>query len=332
MKKRSIVLSTIMAFLVILSLTASPLGSSAAGTIGPGTRVRLIKALANGQTVATYRYHTQSPDEVADVYYDTDWIGGAKRPAIIVIHGGWWHNATRTSGVAASQKWLDAGFVVMNIDYRVAADHTGYAGSGSEGVTVSGSRWPAQRVDTALAYDWLKANAAQFNVDPARVGLYGFSAGGHIAHMAAGYYGTGRFQASASVSAIVQPTRTAQIVLNGTYGGDDSTPTLGTSFGYMTSALGCSYPGCDSKWSSFQPETYFGSTRPAFYAIKGDADPVEPISAQLSVEAKLTAAGQDHKTIVVAGRGHDQNMVLGTGADDVARWNALVSWMKAKTL
>jgi acetyl esterase/lipase len=295
--------------------------------------ITTIKALANGQTVATFKYGT-SPDEVGDVYYDADWPASTtKRDAIIVVHGGWWHNATRTNAAGISQKWLDAGFVVFDIDYRVAADHAPFAGSGVTG-TQLGSRWPAQRIDVALAADFLKANAAQFGLDGDSIGCYGFSAGGHICHTAAGYYGTGRFKASASVSAVLQPHRAADIASNGTWGNDVSTPTIVKSFGYATSALGCSYEptwyDCGNKWDSFKPETYFNATGPAFYAIKGDDDPVEPKSALEAIEYWLDKAGQDHVTLLVAGGTHNEAMISGTGSADITRWNNLVSWMHSK--
>jgi len=327
--------AVVLALLATMLVSVAQAPAGAAGTIGSPTAIRTVKALANGQTVATYRYHTASADNVADVYYDADWVSsGTPRAAIITVHGGWWHNANRGNSSTSAQKWLDAGFVVMNIDYRVAADHPAYAGSGYEGMTILGARWPAQRIDVALAYDWLKANAAQFNVDPNRVGLYGFSAGGHIVNTAAGYYGTTRFKASASISGIQQPHRTADIVM-GYNTLDPSNPTLVKSFGYMTSALGCSYEptwqDCGSKWTGFKPETYFGADKPALYAIKGTADPVEPITSLTATEYWLDKAGQDHLTVSVSGRGHDEAMVTGTAPDDVARWNQLVSWMRSKT-
>ena len=227
--------------------------------------IRTVKSLVNGQTVQTYRYHAQHPDQIGDVYYDTDWLQGSPRPAVVAIHGGWWHNGQRTNSAVTSQRFLDAGFVVFNIEYRVAADHPAYVGSGATG-TVLGSRWPAQRIDAALAYDFLKANAAQFNIDPNRVAVYGSSAGGHIAHVASGFYGTSRYRASVSVGAVMQPTRVAEIVMNGTYGGVSSTSTYAKSFGYMTSTLGCSYEptwyDCGNKWRSFKPDAYFGADKP----------------------------------------------------------------------
>jgi acetyl esterase/lipase len=328
------VIALVLALVVAGLTTGGDAPAQAAGTMGPSAPIRTVKSLTNGQTVKTFRYHTQSPDEIGDVYYNRTWVGtSTKRPAIIVLHGGWWHNANRDSGARASQKWLDSGFVVFNIDYRVSADHAAFAGSGREGTTIPGSRWPAQRTDVALAYDWLKANATQFNLDPTRVALYGFSSGGHLANSSAGYFGTSRFRASASVSGIQQPVRTAELVMNPAAGAASST--LVKSFGYMTSVLGCSYEptwlGCGAKWKDFSPETYFGASKPALYAIKGAVDPVEPIEALAATNDLLTAAGQRHLVVAVPDRAHDENMLLGPAKDDVARWAQLLAWMRSMT-
>lgn len=297
--------------------------------------VRTVKTLSNGQTVQTFKYGTES-DQIGDVYFDSDWVqSSTKRAAIVVIHGGWWHNATRQNANNAAQHWLDAGFVVFNIDYRVAADHTGYAGSGDEGTTILGQRWPAQRQDVARANDWLRANAAQFNVDPGRIGAYGFSAGGHLAHKAANVYGTAKFQASASVSAVLQPTRAAEMAMNGSYGGDTVNSTIVKSFGYMTSLIGCSYEptwyDCGNKWKSIKLETDFGSTKPPMYIIKGDSDAVEPYTALGSIGYWAGVAGQSSTEVGVAGGGHDEGMIFGSDPSEISRWSALVTWMRAKT-
>jgi Esterase/lipase len=225
--------------------------------------------------------------------------------------------------------------VVFNIDYRVAADHAAYPGSGVEGTTVLGQRWPAQRQDIARANDWLRLNAAQFGMSPTRVASYGFSAGGHLSHKAANYYGTSKFRASVSVSAVLQPTRTAEISMNGSYGGDTVNSTLVKSFGYMTSLIGCSYEptwaDCGGKWKSIKLETDFGSTKPPMYIVKGDSDAVEPYTALGSIGYWANYYGQDSTEVGVAGGGHDESMISGTTSADIARWNALVTWLKAKT-
>ncbi len=61
------------------------------------------------------------------------------------------------------------GFAVYNIDYRLAPDH----------------RHPAQIEDVRAAIEHLKVLAEAYPLDLKRVGLLGYSAGGHLALLAA---------------------------------------------------------------------------------------------------------------------------------------------------
>ena len=283
---------------------------------------------AQGNVVARYAYGTTSPeDQVGDVYYNDAWTAGS-HPAIVVVHGGWWHNGNRHSEDAAARRFFGAGFVVYNIDYRLAADQ-----QRPDGSVNPGDRWPAQRIDVELAVRFLKAHAATFGTASNRIASYGSSAGGHLVTLAAGYYHS--VTVAASVSAVLQPQRAADIALNGRWGNDVATPTIVKSFGYVTSTIGCSYEptwyNCGRKWRSFEPQKYFSASAPGVYAIKGALDAVEPASALTAIEYWLTRAGQDHRTLLVAGRGHDENIILGTTAADVTRCNALVTWIKARS-
>ncbi|HZG51212.1 MAG TPA: alpha/beta hydrolase [Pyrinomonadaceae bacterium] len=95
------------------------------------------------------------------------------RAAVIVVHGGSW-NAGERSDYPAWNEWLaQQGYAVFDIDYRLAPQ----------------PNWQAATGDVKCAVGWVKANAARFAVDPARVALLGRSAGGHLALLAA--YSTG---------------------------------------------------------------------------------------------------------------------------------------------
>ena len=91
-------------------------------------------------------------------------------PAVIVIHGGSWSGGVK-SDFATYDRWLAAGGrVVFDVEYRLA--------SGAQ-------RFPAQVMDIKCAIAWVKNNAAQYRVDPARLALLGRSAGGQLALLAA---------------------------------------------------------------------------------------------------------------------------------------------------
>jgi len=308
------------------TLTPVPVANAGVPTVAP---LKVIQSLADGTTVESYQYGGLNPDNTGDVYYDKDWAAKS-RAAIIVIHGGWWHNSDRKGEALAAQQWRDAGFVVFNIDYRLGQDQPN-----ADGTTRPGWRWPAQRNDVYGALVWLRANADQFGVDPTRIGLYGSSAGGHMAMVAAGEYGKTFIRAVAAQGAVMQPDRAMYVTMQQGYQGEAPTGTIAKSFGYMTSLLGCSaqpdWSICGSKWKSFRPDQKFGADKPPMYLIKGEKDPIEGAVALKSVDYWLGYHRQDHVTVLVPGRGHEEDMVTGSDPDEVSRRNAMISWMRSKT-
>jgi acetyl esterase/lipase len=96
--------------------------------------------------------------------------------AIVYVHGGGWAVGTRRRFGRAFLSWsptpLDrlaqAGFVVATVDYRLSGE----------------ARFPAQLHDVKAAIRWLRANAGCLGVDPAKVVVWGESAGGHLAVLA----------------------------------------------------------------------------------------------------------------------------------------------------
>lgn len=86
-------------------------------------------------------------------------------PAAIIVHGGGFDEGTRTSFVTPLfQPLADAGFAWFSIDYRLAPEF----------------RFPEARQDVDAAITWLKAHAAEYKVDPARIALIGESAGAFL--------------------------------------------------------------------------------------------------------------------------------------------------------
>jgi acetyl esterase/lipase len=98
--------------------------------------------------------------------------GAKPRPGIVVIHGGGWLEgdkssfASREHDVPGNIVDLAAlGFVAVTINYRLSGE----------------APFPAALDDCKTAVRWLRAHAKDYNLDPARIGAYGNSAGGHLA-------------------------------------------------------------------------------------------------------------------------------------------------------
>ena len=92
----------------------------------------------------------------------------APRPGVIVLHGGGWvHSGKETAYTSLCLPYLEHGFVVANVEYRVASQATA----------------PAAVTDALNATRWFFKHAKQYNVDTKRIVVTGGSAGGHLALM-----------------------------------------------------------------------------------------------------------------------------------------------------
>jgi acetyl esterase/lipase len=96
-------------------------------------------------------------------------LTGAPRPAIVMIHGGGWIEGDKSSFDRYCVDFAKLGYFCATINYRLS------------GV----APFPAAVEDSKCAIRWLRAHANEFNVDVDRIGVYGNSAGGHLALMVA---------------------------------------------------------------------------------------------------------------------------------------------------
>ena len=90
-------------------------------------------------------------------------------PVIVFLHGGGWSGGTRTTGPDFARYFAQDGFAMASIEYRLTPAVT----------------FPSNVEDVRTAIRWLKANAAAQGLDPDRICLWGTSAGGHLAAVAA---------------------------------------------------------------------------------------------------------------------------------------------------
>ncbi|MBW8010682.1 MAG: alpha/beta hydrolase [Chloroflexi bacterium] len=136
-------------------------------------------------------------DDVAlkmDLYYPDS--ATRSWPVVVIIHGGGWTSGHKISGPAIryAEPIVSANFLVAAIDYRLSPEVV----------------FPAHLEDVKCAIRSLRANAAEYNLDPDKIGVIGFSAGGHLAALlgttdpSAGFEGTGGYlEYSSRVQAVV---------------------------------------------------------------------------------------------------------------------------------
>ena len=96
---------------------------------------------------------------------------GAARalPVIVWLHAGGWRSGDRKQAPDLSRHFAMQGFAMASIDYRLSREAT----------------FPAQLHDVKAAVRWLRTHAERLGLDGRRIGLWGSSAGGHLATFAA---------------------------------------------------------------------------------------------------------------------------------------------------
>lgn len=86
-------------------------------------------------------------------------------PALVYIHGGGWTiGDLDTHDVLCRSLCLQAGVVVVSVDYRMGPEH----------------KFPAAYDDSVAAFNWTVANSSALGVDAKRIAIGGDSAGGNL--------------------------------------------------------------------------------------------------------------------------------------------------------
>jgi acetyl esterase/lipase len=99
----------------------------------------------------------------------------ANGAAVIVVPGGGHRMLVfQNEGVAAAKNLNRVGVTAFVLKYRLARD-------GDSGYTIEGDG----AADLRRAVRWVRTHAAEYGVDPARVGVMGFSAGGELVSLVA---------------------------------------------------------------------------------------------------------------------------------------------------
>jgi acetyl esterase/lipase len=102
---------------------------------------------------------------------------GEPAPAAILIHGGGWQRGNRNGVHPRARRLADHGIVAIAVEYRLTGE----------------ARWPGHIQDVKACLRWVRSHADSLGIHPDRIVLVGFSAGGHLALLAAGTPGDPTF-------------------------------------------------------------------------------------------------------------------------------------------
>lgn len=205
-------------------------------------------------------------------------------PTLIQIHGGGWVGGSKESNSLTFLPYLEMGWAVVNVEYRL----------GRVGLA------PAAVEDCLCALRWVIRNAEEYNLDPSRIVVTGYSAGGHLALT------TAFIPASAGLDRQCpgnEPMRVAAVI--NWYGITDVGDLLeGANMRtYAVQWMG-SMPNREEIAERVSPLTYVRDGLPPVLTIHGDADPTVPYQHGVRLRDALNQAGVPNRMHTVPGGGH----------------------------
>jgi acetyl esterase/lipase len=280
-------------------------------------------------TVPTFSGQTQL---MLDVHGALTGVG--PRPVLVWIHGGGWQSGSHNQVLSYALNLRSQGITVVSIGYRLTDQAV----------------FPAQIHDCKGAIRWLRANAASLQIDPNRIGVWGSSAGGHLAALVAtsgdnpaleGNTG-GNLNFSSTVlaaAAFYPPTDILQMQPDCNV----QTPPCSTNHDLNTSPesklLNVSGPGQGLAWlranasnplppfpelaalaASANPITHVTPNDPPLLLAHGDLDTVVPLHQSIRLRDAALAQGIQVSLTVANGFGH------GSVGADIS--NQAAAWMR----
>ena len=219
-------------------------------------------------------------------------------PTLVYFHGGGWTDGSKESSVLTFLPYLEMGWTVVNVEYRLA--DIAFA--------------PAAVEDCRCALRWIYRNDDLYNFDLDKLVVTGNSAGGHLALT------TGMLPESAGLdrqcpgdrrrtwstgTTSTEELKVAAII--NWYGITDVVDLIdrapGPSGSYTAAWLG-STNDREEIAKRVSPLTYVRQGLPPVLTVHGDADPTVPYSHGERLHQALDEAGVPNELVTVPGGGH----------------------------
>jgi acetyl esterase/lipase len=214
-------------------------------------------------------------------------------PAILCVHGGGWIEGSNKS--VDLTHFARAGYFAASIEYRLS----------------NTAKWPAQIQDCKCAVRWLRANAAQYNVDPDRIGLWGGSAGGHLVACLGTITNVPEFDGDGGYPGVSSSVKCV-VDLFGPVDLTNPKVNLPGALNVVQRLFPTPYEKDPDLWKKASPINYVAAGDPPFLILHGDADTVVPLAQSTAFAAALTKAGVPNQLIVVHNAIHGLAAVRGT--------------------
>ena len=235
-------------------------------------------------------------------------VAQERQPAIIICPGGsyCWHDM-ETEGAKVAE-WLEQnGIKAFVLKYRVQGIfdyimHTRYI--------YRGHRHPDALNDTEQMLRWVRSHADSLGIDPKRVGMMGFSAGGHLVMSAAEF-----LEDKPAFVAPIYPV----VTMHKPYVHKRSRRALLGEYGKRRKAMR----------DSLSLEKHVPADCPPVFLVNCKDDPVVKYQNSELLDSALTAHGIRHRYIQYETGGHGFGASDEKGTAECRQWRTeFLRWMK----
>jgi len=248
---------------------------------------------------------TSNPRQRLDLYLPKNRADG-KLPVIVFFHGGGWSMGDKSEGAENLVPLVRSGrYAGVSAGYRLSLE----------------AKWPAQIHDCKAVIRWVRANAVRYGFDADRIGVWGSSAGAHLALMLG--LSTGVPELEGRVGPYTGESSHVTAVVN-FFGVTQLLAMLERSSGYDPTRsddpaavlLGGPVIKNIDKARSASPISYVDANDPPVMTVHGTKDRTVPYDQAVRLHAALAKAGVPNYLIKVVGGDHED---FGAAVDERVR-------------
>ncbi len=239
--------------------------------------------------------------------FDSAGGGSGRGSAVIVMPSGGYSHLTGKAGREAADWFTARGFRAFVLSYRLSTN---------------GYLLPAPLLDARRAVQLVRARARDYQIDPHRIVVAGFSAGGHLAALSATKFVPGNPDAEDPIERV--SSRPDYLVLGYAWIG-----ALSSDTGYCK--LFKTTDGCAALRAAYSPDLFVTKDTPPTFVYHTYNDESVPVEQGLRFFEALEKAGVPAEMHIFANGPHGSG--LGKGDPALDQWpNLMENWLRAQGL
>jgi acetyl esterase/lipase len=237
--------------------------------------------------------------------------GSANGSAVIVLPGGAYRGlASDLEGREVADWFAARGFRAFILSYRLSSH---------------GYLLPVPLLDARRAVQLVRSRARDYQINPSRIVMIGFSAGGHLAALAGTQFVAGKPDAEDAADRV--SSRPDYLVLGYAWLGAISADTSHLSYCKLFDVM----DRCEELRKAYTPDLFVTRDTPPTFMYHTFTDQTVPVEQALSFYNALVKAGVPSEMHIFANGPHGTG--LGKGDEALDQWpNLMENWLRAQGL